>query len=128
MLNDLPFMLDKDMADKAVADAKELFGENLPYTVEYRLNGRTIMFNDHFIKSVREALSTDCMAKMNAAEIQLFERFIAYQNGSMYRDITKSDNEVVKALDEWLMDDLNCKSHPVVNECYDAEFTYSGCS
>ena len=112
----------------AVADAKEIFGENLPYITEYRMDGKVYIFNDHFIRVSREAMTNDCMAKMNEAETELFLAFIDYQNGLGYRDITSDDTDVVEALDQWYVDDINCVPHPVMNSCYDTEtHTWAGC-
>lgn len=120
MLNDIDFFSNTAQMDLAVEDAKEIFGENLPYVIEKRVDGRTVIFNDHFIRTTREALSTGCLAKMNSMEVLLFEKWVAFENGSSYRDITKTDGNIVQALDAWFMDDLRCIAHPRVNSCFDA--------
>lgn len=121
MLGDISFYSSDCKMNLAVADSKEIFGENQPYIIEYRLDGDIIIFNDHFIRTAREAMTTDCMAKMNEVEVELFQRFIEYQDGSEYRDISQEDNEIVAALDQWFIDDINCIAHPTTNACYDSE-------
>ena len=120
MLNDINFWSDPVQVDLAVEDSKQIFGENVPYIVEERLGTKVVIFNDHFITTAREAMTTTCMAKMNASETLLFNKFVDYQNGASYRDITTNDDNILKALDAWFMDDLNCVEHPVVNQCYDS--------
>ena len=129
MLNDLAFFNNPIKQNAAIYDIKEVFGENVPYIIEKRLGGKVIIFNDHFIRTAREAMTTGCMAKMNEQEVLLFERFVKYEDGSSYRDITNVENEVVAALDQWFMDDLRCNAHPVVNQCFDATtHTYTSCT
>jgi len=108
-----------ESAEAAVVAAKELFGENDPYIVERFLGGKVIIFNIHFITTVREAMTTGCMAKMNTAEENLFTKFIRYQEGSVYRDITQGEDEVMEALDAWLVRGVGCQTQPVVNGCFD---------
>lgn len=119
-LNDSWFFDDNQELQDSVYDAKELFGENTPYRIELRMSGNVTIFNDHFIRTAREALTNGCMAKMSTVESALFIRFVEYQNGSDYRDITREDNEVLVALDQWFMDDLNNIPHPGVNACFDS--------
>ena len=114
------YLQDSEITDKSIANAKQLFGENLPYVIEHRFGEKIHIFNGHFIQTLREALTTGCMAKMNNAEVTLTRKFVEYQNQSFYRDITTRDNEVVVALDKWLMDDVMCNEHPKINECFDA--------
>ena len=119
---------DPNKVTAAIADAKELFGENTPYTVEHRMDETVVVFNPHTISTIREALSTGCMAKMNAAEEELFIKFIDYQNGTTYRDITVDYNDVLGALDRWLMDELLCNPHPTLNACFDSpDHTWTTC-
>jgi len=115
----MPFA-SSDRVTAAVFLTKELFGESDPYVVETRLDGKVIIFNKHFIEVTREAMTTGCMAKMNASETTLFRDFIEYQNGASERDITRGDDDVLDALDQWFMDDIHCVPHPVANDCFDA--------
>jgi hypothetical protein len=121
LFNELEFYQDVEKMTKAIYGAKELFGENEPYVVERGIDGKVYIFNEHFITTVRGALTNGCMAKMNTDEEELFMAFIDYQNGSGARDITRDDNAVVEALDKWLVNSMNCIPNPVVNACYDAE-------
>jgi len=129
MLNDVFFYNCTPKQDARIQDAKNIFGENLPYIIEKRMAGNVVIFNDHFISACREAFTTGCLAKMNSMEVDLFERFVKFQNGVNYRDITTSENEVMTALDKWFMDDIHCLSHPVINECFDAAtHTWTSCT
>jgi len=101
--------------------AKEVFGENVPYIFEQRFDGKVVVFSQHFIRTIREALTNGCMAKMNNAEEELFQDLIDYENGSVLRDISGRDYEVLAALDEWLNFEILCKEHPVVNGCYSSD-------
>ena len=115
--------------DAAVEDCKEIFGENIPYVTEDRVGGRVIIFNDHFLETVREALTTGCVARMNASELLVFNDFVRYEDKATYRDITNSDDYIAEALDEWLTREVMCLSHPYVNECYgDTRHTWTECS
>ncbi len=109
-----------DRITQAIFITKEVFGESDPYTTETRLDGDVIIFDDHFITVFREALTTGCMAKMNAGETALFWEFIEYQNGASERDITRGSNSVMDSLDQWLTDEIACVPHPVLNSCFDA--------
>jgi len=120
MLFSKDFHTNIDKMDAAVVDSKEVFGENVPYIKEYRFGGTIIIFSAHFIRTTREAMSSDYMAKMNETEVALFNKFVEYQNGSSYRDISTEDNDVVASLDAWFMDDINGVTHPVINESFDA--------
>ena len=118
MLNDLNIFNDTARMTDAVKDAKELFGENLPFFQESRLGETIIIFNEHFIRCVREALSNGCMAKMNEEEERLFNQFIEYQDGSSYRDISKDSSDIMTALDKWLVNAIQNVPNPVLNDCY----------
>jgi len=109
--------------------AKELFGANRPFIKESGLHGPTVIFNDHFIVTMREALSTGCIAKMNVAEEDLFFQFVESQDGRLNRDISTDAVGVLAALNQWLIDELQCLDHPVVNGCFDQpEHTWQKCS
>ncbi len=113
----------------AFQDAKNIFGENIPYVLEYRLSGPTIIFNIHFITTVREAFTTGCMAKMDAEEEALFMEFTEYQSERVGRDITLRNDVVLEALDVWLANLVHCIPNPIINDCYDNEqHVWKGCS
>jgi len=105
-----------------------VFGENTPYTIETKITGKTILFNTHFITTIREALTTGCMAKMSGDEELLFLEFISYQNGDGFRDIATDVNDVLIALDLWMTNELNCMPNGIVNQCYtDVTHTWDTC-
>jgi len=107
MLNSLLFN-NKEKIKKAVYDAKNLFSENVPYTIEYRLGEKKVyIFQDHFIRGILEAFTTDCMEKLNKSERQMLEKFIQYEDNRVFRDITSSENEAMAALDKWLFNLAN---------------------
>jgi len=115
-----------------IAVAKELLGENLPYTIEKRLDGDVVIFNKHFINTFLEALTTGCIAKMNETEKDILFKYIDYQN-KLLNDTTPSDmdNEtklVIEYLDKWLYDEISCTPHIKLNECFDQKFTPNLCN
>ena len=129
MLNDIDFFGCAVQQNMAIRDSKEIFGENTPYTIENRFDGKIVVFDDHFIRCVRETLTTGCMAKMNAAEELLMADFVNYQNGDRYRDITRSTSDVMVALDEWMVNLVYCNQNPIVNDCYsDTPHTWDECA
>ena len=117
---------------RGIQIAKELLGENLPYVVERRLNGDVVVFNEHFVDTAIEAMSTDCIAKMNACEQNVMFDYMEYLNsklnGYQYEHPYGTKQDVVEAFDRWIMDELQCKEHPVVNACWDQKFTRSSCN
>jgi len=101
---------------------QELFSEKQAYVTENRLDGKITVFPETFIRVFREALSTDCMAKMSEAEYKLAMDFIEYQNTGVIND------EAVVDLDSWVMNIINCDPNPVINGCYKQEdHTYQDC-
>lgn len=128
ILNDFEFFSDTKKIDVAVADAKQTFGENTPYVIETKITGKTILFNTHFITTIREALTTGCMAKMSSNEELLFLDFISYQNGDGFRDISSNVNDILKALDIWMTNELKCIPNGAVNSCFiDTVHTWESC-
>jgi len=119
MLSDYNLFLDNTTMNEAVFAAKELFGENVPYTIEQRLEGAVIIFDTHFMETLREALSSGCMAKMNSNEEELFIRFVEYQNGHSYRDISELNVDIMGALDTWLTNLVMCIPNAEINGCFD---------
>jgi hypothetical protein len=117
MLNDFTFYSCREKSNRSIVDAKNTFGENLPYIMEARMGGSVVIFNEHYITALRLALTTGCMSAMNAAEEALTMRLIQHENGGNYRDITNNTDEVVVALDKWLHDEVVGNSHSIVNEC-----------
>jgi hypothetical protein len=128
VFNSIQFYTDNTVLTTAISNSKEVFGENTPYILENRLEGPIVIFNDHFIRTLREALSTGCMAKMSAKEVSLFREFVRYQNGSSYRDITQDSDRILSALNQWVVDLWSCEETPIVNGCFDTtEHTFSTC-
>jgi len=119
MLNDIAFFANSEKQNASIYSAKELFGENRPYEIERTIQGKVIVFNEHFIRTAREAMSTGCMAKMNMAETDLFLRFVEYQNNNIYRDITEQSDIVLEALNEFMVNSLLLIDNVAVNGCYD---------
>lgn len=129
MLNDIDFYSNTNKVDYYVNASIEIFGENVPYTIQRILGTKVVVFNEHFIRTAREAFTTDCVAKMNSAELDLLERYIAYTAGSIYRDITVEDSDVMEALDLRFMNALNCVVEVGINDCYDnATHTWLDCT
>jgi len=128
MLGDLLLHGNTKRVTEKVKQAKELFGANRPYETELRLDGQIIIFNEHFITTLREALSSGCVAKMGHQEELILQKFIEYANGNTYRDITQDTSGVMVALDKWLGKLRRCVKTPAVGECYDAPtHTWKGC-
>lgn len=121
MLNDIAFFTNAEKQNASIYDAKELFGENVPYIVERRITGKVIVFNDHFIRTAREAMSTGCMAKMNMAETDLFIKFVEYQDNNIFRDITSTTDQALVALNEYMVNEVYLFNNDVVNQCYDLQ-------
>jgi hypothetical protein len=117
---------------RGIQIAKELLGENLPYVVEKRMSGEVIIFNDHFIDTTLEALTTDCIAKMNTAEQNVLFDYLEYLNslwnGYEYEHPYGTKKEVVEALDKWIIDEVQCNGHDEVNACWNQKFTRSSCN
>jgi len=126
MLNDLAFFTCIPQQNASIKDAKDVFGENTPYVILSRLSGNIIIFSDHFIDNVRKAFTTGCMSSMNFEEELLLNKYIKYQNNSMFRDITNDESAVLVALDEWLIRLINCEPQPTLTEC-DYSLTYKTC-
>jgi len=118
MLNDISFFSNVLKSNAAISSSKQLFGENVPYTIERKITGKVVIFNDHFIRTAREAMSTGCMAKMNMTETNLFLRFIEFQNNNVYRDITDPSDIVLTSLNDYMMNAVYLTNQLVVNGCY----------
>ncbi len=119
MLNDIAFFANTEKQNASIASAKELFGGNVPYVIERTIDGRVVVFSDHFIRTSREAMSTGCMAKMNMSETNLWLRFVEYQNKKMFRDISDLSDEVLVTLSRFFVDEIYLLHHSEINECYD---------
>jgi len=117
MLNELLFN-DPEKTKKAVYDAKNLFSENVPYTIEYRLGDKkTYIFAEHFINGIIKAFTTDCMDNLNNSEREVLNQFISYEDGKSYRDITNEEDEAMAALDKWLYNMTMNLDNPKINGC-----------
>ena len=112
-------MRNEILADKVVNDAKEIFGESVPYVIDTLLDGRRIVFSEHFIEVLIIALSFDCMSKANTADTQLIDNYINYVDGVGYRDITKDESDVMKAIDSLLYMLATTDEGTIkINECW----------
>jgi len=131
MLNNMKFYNDESKQTLAMNDAKQLFGENTPYTIIPTIDGEQIVFNTHFTDSVRTALSTECVLSMSKYELSLFKEFIAWQSwlvdqdpiveaGSEEDTFYSKDNDAMMALNNWLVDEVAGQSHPKINTCQGA--------
>ena len=119
MLFDSPIMRNDILADKVVNDAKEVFGESVPYVIDTLLGGRKIVFSEHFVEVLITALSFDCMSKANVADTQLINSYISYANGAGYRDITNDESDVMKAIDTLLYTLATTNEGTIkINECW----------
>lgn len=117
-----------------LTEAKDLLsqGENGPWWYESDATGHNsiIVFSDHFIYVVREALSTDCYANMFEDETPIFFDYVAYVDCALIGGIcTGYDTplEVLVALDKWLYDEIQCLPHPTNQGCGEAEHTWNSC-
>jgi len=115
---------------------KELLGENLPYVIERRLHGSVVILNQHFTNVLIDSMTTDCVAKMNESELNLLFDYMYYlytikQNVEYNQSDTEGNTplEIVKAVDQWLIDEISCSGHPTANACFNSEFKYvSSCT
>lgn len=68
---------------EATQEAKNLFKENnKPFTLKDTVDGPNtrVVFTEHFIMVMRDADSSECMAKMSKLEKYLYWDYITYQN------------------------------------------------
>lgn len=68
---------------EATQEAKNLFKENnKPFTLKDTVDGPNtrVVFSEHFIRVMRDADSSECMAKMSKLEKYLYWDYITYQN------------------------------------------------
>ena len=107
------------------ADNTELQGiysERDPFIEEARLDDAgVVIFDGRFIDLLRKGLSTNCISDMSSNETELLYEFIDYQNGT-YED------KYVVALDQWLVNIVNCTPNPVIAGCSGTAFSYTDCS
>lgn len=103
-----------------------------PWWYESDVSGKNsiIVFSDHFIYVVREALSTDCMANMFEDEAPIYLDYVAYvdcvnQGGICTGYETQID--VIEALDRWISDEIQCLPHPTNQGCGETEHTWNEC-
>jgi hypothetical protein len=114
-----------------VEETIEYFGENQPYVLGSSITGpnTVIIFNEHFIATLREALSTNCTAKMSGVEESLFFDYIDYCNGNVIVDISASIyDRVLVAVDQWVYNEVRCQPQPELNACYDAVHNWEECA
>lgn len=106
---------------------KNLFGESIPFTIERTLDGEIVIFDDKFINKFLEALSTGCIAKMGPSEKRLLFAYTQYETGILNDSVgvhVPADMAIaVKALDEWVFDEIGKKGHKKLNACYSKVFT-----
>jgi hypothetical protein len=51
-----------------------------------------------------------------------------YVEAYIYKNLLSSDLHVIQQLEAWLNDELACKPHPQLNECFDATHSWNSCS
>jgi len=89
--------------DEGVQEAKNLFKcNNTPYTLKDGVEGpkTRVVFNEHFIMTMRDADSNECMAKMSKLEKYLYWDYLNYQgivNGVMFANPTFTDEQIDEA-------------------------------
>jgi hypothetical protein len=99
-----------------------IYSERDPYIEEVRLDtAGKVIFDPIFINLVRKGFSTDCISDMSEDEQQFLFEFIDYQDG------TYTDKYVI-ALDQWLMNIINCVPNPTINGCAGTSVTFTDCS
>jgi hypothetical protein len=199
-------VFDKVKYGEALVDTKELLGETLPYTLVSNIikDKPTVIFNDHFLETFRQAMTTGCMTRMSHEEENLLYAFIEYQDilykyievfdevdmrfdavkitdfinennlvdtliegtvstgmskifkwlsdieddiknfanqdkeyqelihnyveAYIYKSMLSTDLHIIHQLEIWLNDELACRPHPELNECYDATHTWNSCN
>jgi len=126
MLNDIAFFSNIEKMDAAYANAKEIFGQHLPYTTKHKLSGDVIVFNTHFTESALEAFKTDCMTKLSEYESAFLLEFIDWQNflladplvpiapGSVEDTYVSDEKDALEAFNNWLVDEIAGTPHPEV--------------
>jgi len=98
-----------------------VYSERDPYIEEVRLDDAGIViFDETFIGLLRKGFSTNCVIDMSEDEQQLLFEFIDYQNGTY-------DDKYVTALDQWLVNLVNCTPNPVIAGCSGTSFSYTDC-
>jgi len=117
LFNNVEFYRDYNKINKAVTDATNLFGENVPYVKDRRIEGKVVIFDKHFIDGVILALTNGCMAMFNDTEAALFEDFLRSQDNYSFRDITYDNDDILVALDKWLLNLTLELDNPVINSC-----------
>lgn len=105
-----------------IAELQEIYSERDPYIEEVRLdNSGVVIFDSVFINLLRKGLATNCISDMSSDELDFLYEFIAYENGT-YED------KYVIALDQWLINLVNCNPNPVIAGCSGTSFSYTDCS
>jgi hypothetical protein len=114
-----------------IGHAKHLMGESTPYRTEKIATRETIViFNAHFLRMLRQALSNGCTEGMSKSESELFFQFIGYQDGGVLDfDPVQDSGNILIALDKWIVAQVNCQSTDSddVNRCTGDEHTWKKC-
>ena len=115
---DEEYFRDPVKIDNAIYLAKEFYEENEPYVLEHRMEGNVVIFNKHFIDTILEAFMNGCLAKMNGLEEELFFQFVDYEDQKEFRDISVTNDNILRALDQWLVNMSLGRENPYINECW----------
>lgn len=99
------------MEIQAFNDLQTLFSERFPYAESRRLGETLIVFSHFFLRNLREAFTNGCMLKMSEDEFNLANDYVDYVDG------IKEATPVLLALDEVLVDIVNCTYVDKSNEC-----------
>jgi len=105
--------------DKSIS----LMGEHRPYRVRKDIAGNSVVvFNEHFLYGVREAMSNGCVQSLGEVESAFWYKFVEFQNDVQdgVRDNPDKDADVevaLNALNEWVVVELAGGEH-LSSSCY----------
>ncbi len=119
--------------EDTIVIAKDLLGENYPYSVQQNIDGDDIIvFRPHFQEMLRIAISDGCIDRMSIYERTFWFEYLAYAaditdgvRDDLYIDISMVQSPIVErelayqALVDWLKDELTGVEHPENPACGD---------
>lgn len=99
------------MEHASITELLTIYSEREPFVIEQRLgDASVIIFNSVFIDLVNKAFDTNCLNEMGEYELELFNNFINYEDG------TYTDDYVI-ALDQWFANLVNSVENPTIEGC-----------